>query len=505
MQLSSFLASVPFVLGVSFVLAVAQDQPEPKLPVPRQIVEAACGECQLGMEGKGCDLAVRIAGSTFFVDGSGIDDHGDAHAADGLCNKIRKALVSGRLQNGRFIAEEFRLLASPDSPATLLSNEEIFLKVWSTVHERFYRADFGGVDWERAKAEYLPQANAAGNPDELAAVINQMLGLLKTSHTGFYTRDDVEFYFLADIFSAGPLGLELLPHFPEGRVSFAGIGIFSKSIDGKWFISGVVDGGPAGLAGLRRGQQLIAVDRQPFHPIRSFAGKVGREVSIEIQSTGEPSSRSSISVTPIEIEPQAFMRRAMEQSMRVIDVNGKRIGYVRIWSYAGQNFQDLLIDAVTSGSLASADALIIDLRDGWGGADPEYLQLFNRQIPRMTSIDRNGERTGFDAHWRKPVALLVNEGTRSGKELIAYGFRKSGIGPVIGTRTAGAVVAGSVVMIDPECLLYLAVQGVEVDGEVLEGRGVEPDHVVPYELPYAAEVDPQLNRATEVLGRGNER
>ncbi|KIQ19306.1 glutaminyl-tRNA synthetase, partial [Flavobacterium sp. MEB061] len=31
-----------------------------------QIVEASCGECQFGMKGKSCDLAVRIDGKTYF-------------------------------------------------------------------------------------------------------------------------------------------------------------------------------------------------------------------------------------------------------------------------------------------------------------------------------------------------------------------------------------------------------------------------------------------------------
>src|SRR5689334_6072103 len=58
-------------------------------------VEASCGECQLGMEGDGCDLAVRIDGKAYFVSGAKMGDYGDAHAADGFCNAIRKARVTG--------------------------------------------------------------------------------------------------------------------------------------------------------------------------------------------------------------------------------------------------------------------------------------------------------------------------------------------------------------------------------------------------------------------------
>ena len=75
-----------------------------------QKVKAACGQCKLGMEGSGCDLAVRIDGKAYFVDGTKIDEHGDAHADDGFCKAIRSAKVSGKVENGRFVVTSFELL-----------------------------------------------------------------------------------------------------------------------------------------------------------------------------------------------------------------------------------------------------------------------------------------------------------------------------------------------------------------------------------------------------------
>jgi C-terminal processing protease CtpA/Prc len=85
--------------------------------------------------------------------------------------------------------------------------------------------------------------------------------------------------------------------------------------------------------------------------------------------------------------------------------------------------------------------LIWDLRDGWGGAVPEYLDLFNVRAPTMQVFGR--DRTGEfeNVKWRKPGAMLVNDGTRSGKEVLAYGFKKYRLGEVIGTRTEGAVTS----------------------------------------------------------------
>jgi Family of unknown function (DUF6370) len=78
-----------------------------------QIVEAACGECQFGLPGKSCDLAVRINGKAYFVDGTGIDSHGDAHAKDGFCNAVRKAEVQGEIVKNRFKATYFKLIPAP--------------------------------------------------------------------------------------------------------------------------------------------------------------------------------------------------------------------------------------------------------------------------------------------------------------------------------------------------------------------------------------------------------
>ena len=78
-----------------------------------QQVEASCGQCQFGMTGDGCNLAIRHGGVAYFVNGSAIDDHGDAHAADGFCNAVRKAEVSGRVEYGKFVATAFQLVDTP--------------------------------------------------------------------------------------------------------------------------------------------------------------------------------------------------------------------------------------------------------------------------------------------------------------------------------------------------------------------------------------------------------
>jgi len=107
------------IICLLFLSAAFGQKTDPKVSTPDstkkiQVVETACGECQFKLEGKGCDLAVRIDGKSYFVDGTDIDSHGDAHAKDGFCNAVRKAEAQGQLVNNRFKVTYFKLLKSDD-------------------------------------------------------------------------------------------------------------------------------------------------------------------------------------------------------------------------------------------------------------------------------------------------------------------------------------------------------------------------------------------------------
>jgi hypothetical protein len=101
------------ILAACFITGIASAQNNVSVPDSTKkikIVEASCGECQFKMEGKGCHLAVRIKGKSYFVEGTTIDEHGDAHAADGFCEAVKKAEVQGKVINNRFRVTYFRIV-----------------------------------------------------------------------------------------------------------------------------------------------------------------------------------------------------------------------------------------------------------------------------------------------------------------------------------------------------------------------------------------------------------
>ena len=110
------MKSLILFLAIScFVITANAQHASGKMSIPDStkkilVVEASCGECNFKMEGKGCDLAIRINGKPYFVDGTAIDEHGDAHAKDGFCEAIRKAEVQGEVVNNRFKVTYFKLI-----------------------------------------------------------------------------------------------------------------------------------------------------------------------------------------------------------------------------------------------------------------------------------------------------------------------------------------------------------------------------------------------------------
>jgi carboxyl-terminal processing protease len=381
-------------------------------------------------------------------------------------------------------------------------NQAAFDQVWELVRDRFYDPRLHGLDWQAMRVRYRPEVASARNREETAVVINAMLAELGASHTHYYTPEEPAYYQLADIFAGALERRGWGRVFPRDEVTYPGTGTFTQADDqGRVFIAGVVEGAPAHQAGLLLGDEILSADGGLFRPVESFRGKVGVPVSLSIRRTsgGAP---MAISVTPADLHPNAMFLRGLQASARVIGAGANaRIGYVHVWSYASRRVQSALEDLIADGPLRDADALIWDLRDGWGGAQPEYLDLFNPRAPTMQVKSRDGETGLVDVKWRKPVAMLINGGTRSGKEVLAYGFKEYRLGELIGNRTEGAVLAATAFLIGDDGLLLLAVEDVLVDGRRLEGVGVAPTIEVAFDPRYAAGTDPQLERAVQVLSR----
>jgi carboxyl-terminal processing protease len=398
------------------------------------------------------------------------------------------------------------LLVTPCLPsihaAPSSARNEVFDEVWQTVRDNFLDRHFNGMDWDTARQRYSGEASKAPSDQEFAVVINTMLAELSTSHTRFYTVHDPEYYQLAGILwsIAGSL---LKPHLTGDKPTYPGIGISTYESDGRIFVRNVFDGMPAAEAGLLSGDQILSADGAPFQPVDSFANKVGQLVHLKVKRTADAAA-TEIVVKPKVLDGATMFLDALKASVQIIDIDDVKVGYVHMWAFTGELYSAKL-DEELNGRLRDADALVLDLRDGWGGANPRCLWPFFAPTLEMKSIPRGAKPVVHQEAWTKPVCLLVNEGTRSGKELLTYQFKNARRGPVVGSKTAGAMVFGRPFVMRDGSLLFLAVTDLMVDGKRIEGVGVSPDITVPFRNEFSAGDDPQKRRALEVIARASKK
>jgi len=331
------------------------------------------------------------------------------------------------------------------------------------------------------------------------AAILRTLPVLKASHTGRYTPDQIEYYELMDVFR--PAGTDRQGHaiVPGGSVEYAGIGMIARSMDSRLFIAQIYHGSTAQRAGLQVGDEIVAVDGEPYQPIASFKDRAGQSVTVSIRRASD-AAPVDIAVPVVSIQPNAALREAIRSSAQTIERDGRHIGYLRVWTYAAGGMHSLLTDMIASETLRHADGLVLDLRSRWGGSAVEAADLFLGRSRDMTVIDRDGQEKVVVARWRKPLVAIIDQGTRSSMEIFAQALQQAGV-PLIGSHSAGAVLAARGFLLKDNSLLVLAVNDVKIDGQRLENVGVSPNVEVPYDIRYSAGVDPQFERAVIELSR----
>lgn len=390
------------------------------------------------------------------------------------------------------------LLAASSAGAGDVAGANLYAEICDTIASRFYDASFVRDSLPGLRKEFSSRFPTTMPEAAYRSNISSLLKRLHASHTYLLDPTLPEYYQLASIF-------EPLPHvkklFGDKPVVCRSVGIVVQAVQGRFFAASVLPESPAAKAGVLAGDEIVSVDGKPLAP-GSKAVPVPRKDTLQIavrrKAGADPKILSAIA---IEGSPSDAFLSAQQASVRIDTVSGKRIGYVHLYSYAGSRFHDALVESLLWGPLKDAEAVVVDLRFGLGGADPSYLNLFNRNIPTLSAKAQDGTETVYDPQWRKPVAFLVDRTSRSGKEILAYGARKYKLALVVGDTTAGEVLAGSLFVLSNKDMLFLAVSDSRVDGERLEGRGVPPEEYIPWDVRYMQGRDPRIAKAQELLAK----
>ena len=360
-----------------------------------------------------------------------------------------------------------------------------FDTVLRLVKTKFYDPKLNGVDWKQIGEAYRTKLADVHSKAEFEALINRMLGELHASHTAYVTDDDIEYFMLPSV-----LHQDMNGHQTEH------IGIMGSQEGNEFVVAGVLEGGPAGRAGIQSGDRLVLADGQPFRSAGSFRGKEGSAVTVKFTRGRDPSVRS-VSVTPVKQNILRAFLEATDKSVKVVTVNGKRLGYVHLWTMANEAFRAAL-ERTVERRLHDTEGLILDLRDGYGGSPWNYGDVFFRP-----DITWEQQSRGFGAIKRysgygKPMVVLINQGTRSAKEFLSYEFKTTHRAKLVGTRTAGAFLGAGGFDVGKDGLLELPILGLKIDGKLLEHNGVAPDVAVAPESSYT-ERDAQYLTAQQTL------
>ena len=146
--------------------------------------------------------------------------------------------------------------------------------------------------------------------------------------------------------------------------------------------------------------------------------------------------------------------------------------------------------------------LIIDDRFNNGGQIPvRFIELLNRKPLAYWDI-RDGQTWQWPpvVHFG-PKALLINGWSGTGGDAFPNYFRKSGLSPLIDSRTWGGLIgiSGAPSLIDNGVVTVPTFRMFDPDGEWFkEGHGVDPDiEVIEHPTALAKGIDPQLEAAIE--------
>lgn len=404
---------------------------------------------------------------------------------------------------------------------TVVDLPKLFDAVVETIEQKFVDPEIlKRIGWRARAADVRHSVLTSASTEAAVNAINALLAELHTSHTGLYAPDDHRYYLTLDALNgAGGTRDLITERFWGTGPYYPGIGIFTANVEGRHFIDGILEGSPADKAGLKFGDEVLSVDGRPFTPVAAFRGKIGSTVDIEIRRVRDAKpARHGVEVIPII--PSVAFSDAVKASARVIERNGRRIGYVHVWAITDARALRAALAAIHADGSDDAgkapDALVVDLRGRVGGtigtADRMLDFLGTASKPYFGTV-RFIDRTGKDSvpsadttrSHPKPFpgrsVILIDHQTRSAGEIMAHGYKRSRFGVVFGTPTAGAATSGTPFAMPGGFMLYVAAAKLEFDGESLEGKGVMPDHRVERPLPYAAAADPVLDAAVEFLAK----
>jgi carboxyl-terminal processing protease len=380
-------------------------------------------------------------------------------------------------------------------------------------------------EWTKLVDERTPSLLAA-DLEDFESGVRDLLKKLGTSHSVFYHERTIS----------------LLPQHSIGATLRGSPG----SNQERWTFLDVFEDGPAHIAGIKPGDELLAVDGTPYTPPTMPPFRLGQTFTLTVSNADGRRRRDVAIAVPFRkgtkdrppiVEPKPLAHAVIAPG----------VGLLKVTYFPGPmglGFAQLLDAAVSELKRQQCTHLIVDLRGNIGGGlgfarlasyfcpgqlpighslTPSRLRKGYRseELPRVpmpqtrTSLIMTLASYAFKDksihlltqglggqpfHGR--IVLLVNQWTNSAAEMVANFAAENGLATIIGSRTAGNVLGAANFSVGSGYWVRLPIFGWYTShGDCLEGQGVAPDFVVePNSGLLNSGVDEHLNKAMEIQG-----
>jgi carboxyl-terminal processing protease len=363
--------------------------------------------------------------------------------------------------------------ALPQAPVDQ-SVSELFAPFWQT--------------WRLIHQQYVEQP--VDDVKLMRGAIQGMVDALGDEHSSYIDPDSLE------EFQAQLTGTQ-----------YEGIGAYVDTTREYLTIIAPMMGSPAEKAGLKPGDQIIAIDGEDMTGIdgelvrQKVLGPAGTKVRLTIKRPGV--------AEPFDVE---IVRASIKSTNVIGRMERNNIAYIRLLAFGDENtirdFREMLKKLLAE----KPDGLILDLRNNGGGLLNSAIEITSEFIKDgivAYEVYGDGRRETFKASGKGlateiPLIVLVNEGSASASEIVAGAIQDLGRGKLVGATTygKGSVQVWNDLLNNQGAVRITVARWLTPNGRTIQGIGLTPDvEVQMSEEDYAAGKDPQLDKAIELLAK----
>ena len=357
------------------------------------------------------------------------------------------------------------ILVSNHSKATILENnyKEVIDHVWQIVYRDFLDSSgkFERSNWINLRKEFLAKKYSDNN--EAYDAIRDMLSNLDDPYTRFL--DPKEF---------NQMRIDT-----SGELTGVGIQIVKDKESDSIIIISPIEGTPAYEAGIKAKDKILSIDNVSTKglniedAVKLIRGRRGTKVKLEILRNGNSFYKSLLRE---RIELKSVTSKINETK------DGLLIGYVRIKQFnanASREMKDTLKDL----EIKKVSGYVLDLRSNPGGLLESSIDISRQFIDKgiiVSTLSKDGlretKRGNGKALTKKPLIVLVNEGSASASEIVSGAIRDNNRGKLVGKKTFGKGLVQSMrTLVDGSGLTVTVAKYLTPNGTDINKFGITPD------------------------------